>query len=356
LACGTALGYEPYLRQVFPLESGSDPDTWHLASDTRAGGTYRRCANLESPAACNWLMPEADNEGNPRRFCISCRLNRTIPDLSIAENGVLWGRLEGAKRRLVSSLLALGLPVESRVDQNPEHGLAFDFLRSPQNGPRVLTGHSNGIITVNIEEADHAERERIREEMQEQYRTLLGHLRHETGHYYWDRLIAGSRWMDDFHELFGDEQQDYAAALQRNYEQGPTPGWDQRHVSAYASTHPWEDWAETWAHYLHMVDTLDTALSFGLDTRRLEMEIDPFGRDVLFRPNEPGAKRFLSFLNAWISLSAVLNELSRSMGQPDLYPFALPRPAVSKLHFVHLVISQSATGAQLESVSNGPVA
>ncbi len=343
LACQTPLGYEPHLRQVFPLAPGTEQNTWTLALDTpNSQSTYLRCANLETPAACNWLIPESETENNPRGVCIACRLNRTIPDLSIPENGVLWGRLEAAKRRLVSSLLALGLPVESRVDQNPERGLAFDFLRSPEAGPRVLTGHADGIITVNIEEADPAARERIREELHEEYRTLLGHLRHETGHYYWDRLISGSAWLDDFRQLFGDEQQDYAAALKRNYEQGPAPGWDQQYVSAYASAHPWEDWAETWAHYLHVVDTLDTALSFGLDTRRLEMEIDPFGRDALFRPNDPGAKQFLSFLNAWISLSAVMNELARSMGQADLYPFALPRPAIAKLQFVHVVIAESA--------------
>jgi hypothetical protein len=354
LACRTPLGYEPHLRQVFPLAPAdesplgsevapsAEPQSWKLASENPAAGTYRRCANLETAAACNWLIPEAEAENNPRQFCIACRLNRTIPDLSFPGNGVLWGRLEGAKRRLVSSLLALGLPVCSKVDQDTQRGVAFDFLRSPEGGPRVLTGHDNGIITVNIEEADDAIRERARKEMHEQYRTLLGHLRHEVGHYYWDRLVDGTPWLDEFRKLFGDEQQDYAAALQRNYEQGPSPGWERQHVSAYASTHPWEDWAETWAHYLHMVDTLDTALSFGLDTRRLEMEIDPFGRDVLFRPNDPGAKGFLSFLNAWITLAAVLNELSRSMGQPDLYPFVLSRPAVAKLHFVHLVVTQSA--------------
>ncbi len=344
LACNTPLGYEPHLRQVFPLQPGPEPGIWQLAEglSQNVGGKYRRCPNLDSPAGCNWLIPEAETVDNPRLLCIACRLNRTIPDLSVPENGMLWSRLEAAKRRLVSSLLALGLPVESRVDQNPERGLAYDFLRSPTEGPRVMTGHADGIITINIEEADDSLRERIREQLHEPYRTVLGHLRHEVGHYYWDRLIAGSSWLDDFRNLFGDEQQDYAAALQRNYQQGPPPGWAQQYVSSYASVHPWEDWAETWAHYLHMVDTLDTALSFGLDTRSLEMEIEPFSRDALFRPNHPGAGRFLSFLNAWIELSAVLNELSRSMGQPDLYPFALPRPAVAKLHFIHLAVTQRA--------------
>jgi hypothetical protein len=347
LACQTQLGYEPRLRQVFPLAPSSEPDMWELASEDAippeaTPGKYRRCANLESPAACNWLVSEAEMEGNPRLVCIACRLNRTIPDLSVPDNGVLWGRLEAAKRRVVSSLLALDLPVKSRVDQDNEKGLAFDFLHSPDGGPRVLTGHDNGIITINIEEADDSARERIRQLLREPYRTLLGHLRHEVGHYYWDRLIDGSAWQDDFRKLFGDEQQDYAAALQRNYQQGPMPGWNQQHVSAYASTHPWEDWAETWAHYLHMVDTLDTALSFGLDIRKLELEIEPFGREALYRPNDPGAKRFVAFLNSWIELTAVLNELARAMGQPDLYPFALPRPAIAKLHFIHLVVTQCA--------------
>jgi len=338
LACNTPLGYEPHLRQVYPLTPGPEPDTWELALDA-GHSKYRRCANLVTPAGCNWLIAEHELDGNPRELCIACRLNRTIPDLSVPEHGVLWGRLESAKRRLVSSLVGLNLPVESRVDQDTQRGLAFDFLSSPPDGPRVLTGHADGIITINIEEANDSERERIREELHEPYRTLLGHLRHEVGHYYWDRLISGSQWIDDFRKLFGDEREDYAAALQRNYEQGPAPGWEQRHVSAYASVHAWEDWAETWAHYLHMVDVLDTALSFGLDTRTLDMDIEPFGGDALFRPNDAGAKRFLSFLNAWIELSAVLNELSRSMGQQDLYPFALPRPAVAKLQFIHLVVA-----------------
>jgi hypothetical protein len=339
LACNAPLGYEPHLRQVFPLAPGTENGTWQLEREGVNPGKYRRCANLETSAGCNWLVSEAELEGNPRLLCIACRLNRTIPDLSIPENGVLWGRVEAAKRRVVSSLLALQLPVESRVDQDTERGLAFDFLHSPAEGPRVLTGHDGGVITINIEEADDSARERIREQLREPYRTLLGHLRHEVGHYYWDRLIDGSTWLEDFRKLFGDERQDYAAALQRNYQQGPLPGWAQQHVSAYASVHPWEDWAETWAHYLHMIDTLDTAFSFGLDSRKLEMEIDPFSRDALFQPNHPGAKRFLAFLNAWISLTAVLNELARSMGQPDLYPFALPRPAVAKLHFIHLVVA-----------------
>jgi hypothetical protein len=337
LACHTPLGYEPHRARVLPLQPAAEASRWLLAAEaTRPGQTYRRCANFESPAGCNWLVADED----PLDLCIACRLNRTIPDLSREDNAQLWRKIEVAKRRLVSSLVALRLPVRSRVSEDPQQGLAFDFLRAEPDGPPVLTGHANGIITLNIEEADDAFRERVRQQLREPYRTLLGHFRHEVGHYYWDRLIAGTPWIDGFREVFGDERTDYAAALQRHYDQGPAPDWAHHHVSAYASTHPWEDWAETWAHYLHMVDTLDTAMSFGLEAADLEISYEPFTADLLYRPEDAGAADFLSFVNAWTELTGVLNELSRSMGQPDFYPFVLPRATVRKLHFVHLVVAQ----------------
>ncbi|HAB17460.1 MAG TPA: hypothetical protein DCE44_13540, partial [Verrucomicrobiales bacterium] len=191
------------------------------------------------------------------------------------------------------------------------------------------------------EEADDAAREKVRAEMHEPYRTLLGHFRHEVGHYYWDRLIAGTKWLKPFQGVFGDEQLDYQTALRRNYEGGPPGDWPQRHVSSYASVHPWEDWAETWAHYLHMLDSLNTALGFGLEADDLEFDAEPFRADSLFDPQATDAERFLALLNSWVELTAVLNELSRSMGQPDLYPFVLSKPAVKKLHFVHTVVRDS---------------
>jgi hypothetical protein len=265
-------------------------------------------------------------------------LNRFIPDQSVPENQILWHRIENAKRRVVSSLISLGLPVASRVNEDPAHGLAFDFLQSPVNGAPVMTGHENGVITMNVEEADDSKRERIRAKMREPYRTLVGHFRHEVGHYYWDRLIANSYWLSSFRSLFGDERVDYDAALRRNYDIGPPENWSQFYVSSYAGVHPWEDWAETWAHYMHMVDTLGTAVSVGLKPETVAMPFDPFTDDALYQPGNEDSTRFLSFLNAWLKLSAVLNELSRSMGQPDFYPFVLPRAAVGKLHFVHTLI------------------
>jgi len=334
LKCQSPLGYLPAEAKLLPLDPGPEAGTW------RAEGVatlQKCCGNRDTPAGCNWLVPTDD----PHTLCIACRLNRTIPNLEDPDNARYWSLIEGAKRRLVSELLALGLPVKSKVDEDQERGLMFDLLRSPAQGPRVMTGHAQGLITLNVEEADDSSRERIRLEMHEPYRTLLGHFRHEVGHYYWDRLVLDTPWLDRFRELFGDERADYAAALRVNYENGPPSDWRDRFISAYASTHPWEDWAETWAHYLHMIDSLGTALGFGLEAADLETTIEPFARDALYAPEDQGASRFLSLVNSWIELTMVLNELARSMGQHDFYPFVMSRPVVAKLQFVHLVVEDA---------------
>ncbi len=303
---------------------------------------YKRCINLATPAACNWLVAAHD----PHDFCRACRLNRTIPDLMDAshpDSGYLWGLVEAAKRRLVSSLIAMHLPVASRVSEDPERGLMFDLLRDSPSTPRVMTGHDSGLITLNVDEADDPTREQVRKVMHEPYRTLLGHFRHEVGHYYWDRLVENTPWVDGFHELFGDESLDYAEALTRNYTDGPPPDWPQRFVSAYASMHPWEDWAECWAHYMHMRDAVDTARGFGLmaslDMAGADLEFTPFTLDTLWRPDDAGAADFLAFLNAWSRLTMLLNQMSRSMGQPDFYPFTVPAPVLAKLHFIHELVT-----------------
>ena len=321
-----------------PSEQASPPVSSQMPAHGAGGPFYKRCLNLSTPASCNWLI----NADDPHDMCRACRLNRTIPDLadpSQPDNGYLWGLVELAKRRLVSSLITLGLPVASRMSEDPERGLMFDFLRSPLNGPHVMTGHDTGLITLNVDEADDVKREAVRKAMREPYRTLLGHFRHEVGHYYWDRLVAGTPWLDGFHQLFGNESIDYLGALKRNYEEGPPADWPLHFVSAYASTHPWEDWAECWAHYLHMRDTVDTALSFGLSVDQFDLEFTPFTLDAVYQPDHPGAEQFLAFLNHWTRLTTMLNEMSRSMGQPDFYPFVLPRDVVAKLHFIHLVVT-----------------
>ena len=210
--------------------------------------------------------------------------------------------------------------------------------RLPANGPPVLTGHAGGVITINIEEADDAKREQIRAAFNEPYRTLLGHFRHEIGHYYWDRLIWNTHWLEPFRELFGDERADYSEALKANYEGRLPPDWSQHFISRYASCHPWEDWAETWAHYLHLVDSLDTAVSHGLQIDVLELKVGQFSLEDLYDPTHPDAERSLYLLNCWIEMIGVLNRLARSLGQPDFYPFEMPKAVVKKLHFISLVI------------------
>ena len=340
LRCNTALGYEPARGRISPLIATVKANTMTIIGD-EGGELFQYCSNNGSAASCNWLV-KVEDEFNPQALCISCRLNRMIPNLTGQENRKNWHRIEHAKRRLVSTLLALGLPVKSRVGEDRKTGLAFDFLSDSADGPHVITGHSDGIITLNVAEADHATRESVREQMQEPYRTVLGHLRHEVGHYYWDRLVDGTSWLDGFRELFGDERQDYAAALEKYYKQGPSPDWQFSFVSSYATSHPWEDWAETWAHYLHIVDTLEIAFSFGLDIESVEMPFEAFGPEVLVKPDT----RFLQYLNSWARFTAVLNEFSRSMGLLDFYPFVLSIGSVRKVHFVHMVVEAEWNKAQ----------
>jgi len=347
LSCHAPLGYLPDAAKLVPLDPAPEPDTWVAAGEKTL---QKCCGNRETPAGCNWLLASDD----PHALCIACRLNRTIPNLDDPDNARYWALIELAKRRLVSELLALGLPVKSKVDEDPERGLAFDFLSSPAGGPRVLTGHAQGLITINVEEADDSTREKIRFEMREPYRTLLGHFRHEVGHYYWDRLVVDTLWLERFRGLFGDERADYAEALKANYENGPPADWRDRFISAYASTHPWEDWAETWAHYLHMIDSLGTALGFGLDAEDLEGAIEPFERDALYAPDDHGAKQFLSLLNSWIEMTMVLNELARSMGQHDFYPFVMSKPVVAKLQFVHLVVEDARSARRAGTADAAP--
>jgi hypothetical protein len=332
LTCKTALGFVPATLALV----ATDPDA--TSGTVIAAGhepRYRYCGNRESPALCNWLI-EADD---PSSLCRACRLNRTIPNLDDADNQRYWAAIELAKRRLVSQLLMLGLPVKSRVEEDAERGLMFDFLRSPAEGPAVMTGHADGLITLNVEEADDSRREKIRHAMREPYRTLLGHFRHEVGHYYWDRLVSDTAWLEPVRTVFGDERASYAEALERHYKSGPPPNWADAFITSYATMHPWEDWAETWAHYLHVIDSVYTALGFGLDADDLESTVTPFTREDLYAPDDPDAPAFLSLLNSWIEVVTVLNEVARSMGHRDFYPFVMSRPMVAKLQLVHMIVT-----------------
>ena len=350
LNCHRQLGYEPERAQVVALHATELSGQWTIESeghgnDLSGARRYHRCANHHSAAACNWLRPvDVQMPGGDDGLCISCSLNRTIPDQNLPENHVLWQRIEVAKRRLVSQLLALRLPVTTLMRtpwQDAKRGLAFDFLRTMDPLFPVMTGHAFGVITLDAQEADDAHREATREALNEPYRTLLGHMRHEVAHYYWDRLVAGTPWIEPFRQLFGDERKNYAQALQTHYAIGAPFDWAQRHVSAYASSHPWEDWAETWAHYLHMRDGMDTALSFGLEAGDIVVDKPPYTLGALWDSTRPGAQAYLDFVNNWLNITTVLNELSGSMGERDFYPFVLPAAAVAKLQLVHEVVKSA---------------
>jgi hypothetical protein len=262
-------------------------------------------------------------------------LTRIIPNLASAGHPEAWAKLENAKRRMLYTLHALGCGVRDRVE-DAEHGLAYQFLANSPDGPRVLTGHDNGVITVNIAEADDATREAQRNKLHEPYRTLLGHFRHEIGHYFWMLLIEIPSQQETFRKTFGDERVDYAASLQRHYEAGAAPGWQERYISAYAASHPWEDWSETWAHYMHMYDVLETVSDSGL-------KLEPARPDepTLTKPQLSGDASFNQLLRNWFPVTFVLNNLNRSMGMPDGYPFVLSDTVISKLRFVHETIRRA---------------
>lgn len=294
------------------------------------------CRNGTEHQACNWLASDQSNGG----FCLSCALNRTIPNLSDTNNLSLWKTIQHEKHYLVYSLLRFRLPVISQKEV--ETGLAFDFLDANSNtsGTAVRTGHAAGIITLDIREADDAYRETARQQMKEPYRTLLGHFRHESAHYYWDLLVKDTQWIGKVRDVFGDEREDYSQSLDHHYKVGPPQGWESLYISAYASAHPWEDWAETWAHYFHIVDTLESACELGLS-------LDPETGRSLATPASSALDPYQcqsmdELLAQWLPISVGLNMLNRSLGQGDAYPFVLSDSIIRKLFTVHAIVSDNA--------------
>jgi hypothetical protein len=332
LSCGSAVGFsidEMALLVIAP-EHG---DACEGAVDA---DEYQLCANLNL-AECNWLVKVEP----VRRLCVSCTLTRTRPNDADTSALAEFAVAEKAKRRLIAELHELELPIVGR-DKDPEYGLAFDLLSSETN--KVFTGHQNGVITLDLAEGDDVHREMLRKAMAEPYRTLLGHFRHEIGHYYFYRLIGPSpKYLSRFRELFGDPDADYQAALDRHYRQGAPPGWEEDFVSSYATMHPAEDWAETFAHYLHIRDTLDTCAAFGMAPAGATFE-----RRIL------GPSGFDTIIKMWLPLVWALNMVNRSMGRDDLYPFVLPAPVLDKMRFIHDVIDEiTSDPAKLEEVSGG---
>jgi hypothetical protein len=329
--CGHKLGYLPVKGQLTALAPAGDVFTALVDKRQRV----RYCANIADDA-CNWLIP-ADA---PDEYCLACRHNRTIPDITVPENLARWQKMEIAKHRLFYTLIALRLPLKN-INDDPEHGLTFDFLaEDPSTDVKILTGHDDGLITINLNEADDALREKLRTSMGEPYRTLLGHFRHEVGHYFWDVLVRDAGKLDECRAIFGDDRQDYGEALKRHYAEGPPVDWQENFISSYATAHPWEDFAETWAHYLHIVDTLETASAFGLRIHPVETKNRALHADIDFNPHHATSVKPL--MDAWLPLTFAVNSLNRSMGHPDLYPFIVSQPVVKKLQFIQDIIRAGA--------------
>lgn len=335
LHCGSVLAFVPEeldLAAIFPAEG--DESLWRRYGAPDDAPAWRQCQNQLAWQACNFAV----NARDASPFCVSCRQTRILPDLSQPANLERWCRIEAAKRRLFYTLARLGLVSPGADGQS--QGPVFEFLADLPGGPAVMTGHRGGVITINVAEADDDERARRRIAMHEPYRTLLGHLRHESGHFYWDPLIGNAGRTQDFREIFGDESVDYLQALQDHYARQQPVSWQEDYVSAYAAAHPWEDWAETWAHYLHMVDLLETAAAYstrvvvpGSEVPPPAKVIDPFGGRVT---------DFDQLVQQWVPVTLLVNSLNRSLGQNDAYPFALTQGSLRKLRYVHEVIQAAA--------------
>lgn len=326
LNCNTVVRFDAGALSMLALQPGAGNVFTDIKNEKNA---WRFCANAEYKV-CNWIVP-ADS---PVQFCVACNLNRTIPFTGKPENLAEWKRIEAAKHRLIYSLFRLHLPIEKKQGA-AEAGLIFEFLEDNDPARKVITQHDDGRIELNINEADEAQRVRNKLDLGEKYRTLLGHFRHEIGHYYWDVFYRHDEGAaEQFRTIFGDERADYDTALKQYYANGIPADWNNYFISQYATSHPWEDWAETWAHYLHLMDTLETAFSFGIavDPRKAndEMKMDTIvGRDPYTIEN------FADIISMWLPLTFAVNSLNRSMGHPDFYPFVIAAPVIEKLTFIH---------------------
>ena len=299
LNCGTPLGYSRAGRDLVALDGKT------------------RCAN-SAVARCNWLVD------GPGQLCGSCALTRTRPADDDTAAMAAFADAEAAKRRLVYQADDLGLTTE---------GVMFDLLSSAQEP--VITGHADGVVTIDLAEGDDAHREALRVQLAEPYRTMLGHLRHETGHWYWQVLVEADP--EPFRALFGDERADYAEALQRHYSAPADEGWVEHYVSSYATAHPWEDWAESFAHYLHIRDTIQTAAAYGMVVGGPDAEAAPDAPLAAAPREDPSG--FAEIIGTWFPLTYALNAVNRSMGKDDLYPFILSPTVLEKLEFVHRAVT-----------------
>lgn len=353
VSCQRVVGLDDAFNKVEPYDFDEESGCYSKAR--RPAARYQKCDNNANYNVCNGMV-NLDNlvpeDGNDEVLCFACRFNETVPDLSIVEHIPLWQKMEAAKRRALYTLKALSLPLRN-LRQDPENGLSFDFttdrdvndhfVSKLDYSESVFTGHDCGHITINLAEADDVARSQTKHAMNERYRTLLGHFRHELGHYYFDQLIVGSEKKHALSkECFGDDELDYQESLKKYYENKPADNWRDEFISEYATMHPYEDWAETWAHYMHIMDTLETAKNFSITGSITGDAADAEETDELNLPQDSkffySQTSITSVLDAWMEFSVILNSLNRSMGMNDAYPFVLSQPVRKKLSFIHHAI------------------
>jgi hypothetical protein len=305
--CGAPHGYLPSigdLRRLIEVE----PATFEVET---SGPRLWRCLNASW--GCNWMVPVG-----PDVWCRACRLTRGRPaesDLVATEN---WMRAENVKRRLVHQLVSLGLPVNPRSELHPQ-GLVFDLVHVP--GAPCVTGHRDGVVTIDITESDDQHRDSVRRSMGESFRTMIGHFRHEIGHQLWIELIGASDLLEPFRALFGDERADYPIALRRHHQSSedvPSPDF----ISGYATAHPHEDWAESFAHLLHLHDAAETAHWHGWTN---------------LAPDEDDAStEHASSLQGWLKVTTTADDIAVGLGAGPVYPFRPGGLALEKLEFARM--------------------
>jgi hypothetical protein len=324
-ACGAAIGYVSDQRTLRVVVPTSDPAVFRFDRGAPDDGRLMwRCLN--SAWGCNWMLP-ADSEDT---WCRSCQLTRGRPDVGRPAAIEAWMAAESAKRRLVHQLDELSLPVEIRSDTMPD-GLVFDLVHLPGEGG--ITGHLDGVVTLDLAETDEHHRDVLRRRLGEPFRTVIGHLRHEIGHHFWARLVGQSNDLGSFRRLFGDERVDYAESVERYYADAGD-AWDRtRFVTAYAAAHPLEDWAETFAHYLHILDAIDTAVAHDL--------VPPDSAPLLVS-DVVGTLELTVILDAWRPINTAVNAIAETLGAPAVYPFDPVGVVVDKLAFVHRQVAAHA--------------
>ncbi len=322
-SCDALLGYVDGERTIRVLEPTADPASFRI--DGHDGPVWR-CLN--SAWGCNWALPAASDT----TWCRSCRLTRGRPDEARPDAVEAWATAEAAKRRLIHQLDELALPIEIRSSSVPD-GLAFDLVHLPGEGG--ITGHLDGVVTLDLAETDDHHREDLRRRLGESFRTVIGHLRHEIGHHYWGRLVGQTDGLVGFRHLFGDERIDYAHAVEHYYAQADGD-WDEaRFVTPYAASHPLEDWAETFAHYLHIIDTVDTAVAHDLLPRDTTTTTTARDTTTAMAAGAVGSLEFDDILDAWRPINSAVNAIAETLGVSAIYPFEPAGLVVDKLAFVH---------------------